>query len=154
MFNIIFVCLGNICRSPMAEFIMKDLIAQNNLNNKINVSSAGTSGYHDGEDAHYKTKEILKNKNILVKNFCSKKLNEKMCQENNLIIVMDNSNLKNTIKMFPAYKDKIKKLTDYVVNLDYDEVPDPWYSGDFDETYLILSNACANLLTCIKSQHI
>ncbi|EAJ5673753.1 low molecular weight phosphotyrosine protein phosphatase [Campylobacter lari] len=146
MTKIIFVCLGNICRSPMAEFIMKDLLIKANLNNRFIVSSAGTSGYHDGEDMHYKTKTMLNSKNINSKPFCSQKLSLKMCEENDLIIVMDNSNYNNVVKNFPNFKHKIHKITSYALELEYDEVPDPWYSGNFDETYTILSQACSKLL--------
>ncbi|EAJ0326062.1 low molecular weight phosphotyrosine protein phosphatase [Campylobacter lari] len=146
MTKIIFICLGNICRSPMAEFIMKDLLIKENLSDKISVCSAGTSGYHDGEDMHIKTKNLLKAKNIPAKNFSSKKLNEDLCKENDLIIVMDNSNFKDVSINFSKYAHKIQKITDYALNLDYQEVPDPWYSGNFEETYTILSNACSNLL--------
>ncbi|WP_257936653.1 low molecular weight protein-tyrosine-phosphatase [Campylobacter lari] len=146
MTKIIFVCLGNICRSPMAEFIMKDLLIKAKLNDKFTVSSAGTSGYHDGEDMHHKTKAILNSKNINSKPFCSQKLSLKMCEENDLIIIMDNSNYNDVVKNFPNFKHKIHKITSYALELGYDEVPDPWYSGDFDETYKILSKACKNLL--------
>ncbi|EAK0823351.1 low molecular weight phosphotyrosine protein phosphatase [Campylobacter lari] len=149
MTKIIFVCLGNICRSPMAEFIMKDLLTKANLNDRFIVSSAGTSGYHDGEDMHYKTKAILNSKNINSKPFYSQKLSLKMCEENDLIIVMDNSNYNDVIKNFPNFKHKIHKITSFALELGYDEVPDPWYSGDFDETYTILSKACSNLLNSL-----
>ncbi|WP_257404777.1 low molecular weight protein-tyrosine-phosphatase [Campylobacter lari] len=146
MTKIIFICLGNICRSPMAEFIMKDLLIKANLNNRIIVSSAGTSGYHDGEDMHYKTKAMLNSKNISSKPFCSQKLSLKMCEENDLIIVMDNSNYNDVVKNFPNFKHKIHKITSYALELEYDEIPDPWYSGDFNKTYTILSQACSKLL--------
>lgn len=150
MTKIIFVCLGNICRSPMAEFIMKDLVLKANLSKKFIITSAGTSGYHDGEDMHYKTKALLKSKNIISNPFTSQKLNAKMCEENDYIIVMDNANFNEVSKNFPQYKEKIKKITSYALNLGYDEVPDPWYSGDFDETYRILSHSCLNLLQLLK----
>ncbi|EHZ4886068.1 MULTISPECIES: low molecular weight protein-tyrosine-phosphatase [Campylobacter] len=150
MTKIIFVCLGNICRSPMAEFIMKDLISKENLNNEFVISSAGTSGYHDGEDMHYKTKAMLNSKNIISKPFCSQKLSLKMCEDNDLIIVMDNSNYNDVVKNFPSVKHKIRKITSFALELGYDEVPDPWYSRNFDETYQILFNACCNLLSTVK----
>ncbi|WP_257913086.1 low molecular weight protein-tyrosine-phosphatase [Campylobacter lari] len=150
MTKIIFVCLGNICRSPMAEFIMKDLLIKANLNDKFIISSASTSGYHDGEDMHYKTKAMLNSKNINSKPFYSQKLSLKMCEENDLIIVMDNSNYNDVVKNFPNFKHKIHKITSYALELGYDEVPDPWYSGDFNETYLILSQACENIFNLLK----
>lgn len=142
--NICFVCLGNICRSPMAEYIMKDLAKKSNLN--LNIISAGTSGYHDGEDMHIKTKNKLKENFILANDFFSKKLTQKMCDDSDFILVMDNSNFKDVKKQFKNIDNKIFKITDFVKELGYDEVPDPWYSGNFDETYDILSKACANFL--------
>lgn len=145
MIKIVFICLGNICRSPMAEFIMKDIVQKANLGHLFSISSAGTSGYHDGEDMHHKTKALLKSKNIKACDFCSQKLTQKICDENDYIFVMDDSNFKEVIKNFPQHKHKIQKITNYTPNLAYTKVPDPWYSGNFDETYLILSNACLNL---------
>lgn len=137
--RIIFVCLGNICRSPMAEFIMK------NLSDKHEITSAGTSGYHDGEDMHQGTKKLLKSKNIACEGFVSKKLNKKHCEEYDLILTMDDSNYNDVCKDFPEFKDKVKKICDYC-NLGYKNVPDPWYTGNFYEVYMILNNACKNLL--------
>ena len=146
MKKIIFVCLGNICRSPMAEFVMKDLLEKKGREDEFKISSAGTSGEHNGENMHQGTKNKLSAKNIKAKNFTSKKLTQKMCDENELIIVMDDSNLQNVKRCYQNVELKLKKMTDFAKNLGYDEVPDPWYSGDFDETYEIISCACKNLI--------
>ncbi|EHO9375099.1 low molecular weight protein-tyrosine-phosphatase [Campylobacter upsaliensis] len=146
MKKIIFVCLGNICRSPMAEFVMKDLLEKEGREGEFKISSAGTSGEHNGENMHQGTKNKLNAKNIKAKNFTSKKLTQKMCDENELIIVMDSMNLRNVKRCYQNVELKLKKMTDFAKNLGYDEVPDPWYSGDFDETYHIISHACANLI--------
>lgn len=145
--NIVFVCLGNICRSPMAEYVAKDLFLKHGL--KAQISSAGTSGYHDGEDMHIKTKHILQHHNIKADGFVSKKLTISMCENADLIVVMDKSNYKNVKQVF-GFESKLKLLTDYSKELGYDEVPDPWYSGDFDETYKIVSTACFNLMNSLK----
>ncbi|ENB4014694.1 low molecular weight phosphotyrosine protein phosphatase [Campylobacter upsaliensis] len=146
MKKIIFVCLGNICRSPMAEFVMKDLLEKEGRKGEFEITSAGTSGEHNGESMHQGTKNKLNAKNIKAKNFISKKLTQKMCDESEMIIVMDNINLQNVKRCYQNVELKLKKMTDFAKNLGYDEVPDPWYSGDFDETYEIISCACKNLI--------
>lgn len=146
MKKIVFVCLGNICRSPMAEFVMKDLVKKANIENKICITSAGTSGEHNGEGMHYGTKNKLSSLNIEHKGFISKKLTQKLCDESDFLITMDDSNFKNVIKNFAQTERKVLKMTDFAPHLGYKEVPDPWYSGNFDETYTIISQACKNLL--------
>ena len=79
--KITFICLGNICRSPMAEFIFKNIVEENNASNKYVVESAGTSGWNDGDDMHHKTKEILKDNKISCEGFASKKISNKLFNE-------------------------------------------------------------------------
>lgn len=131
MKKIIFVCLGNICRSPMAEFVMKDLLEKEGRIGEFQISSAGTSGEHNGEGMHYGTKNKLSVKNIKISNFVSKKLTQEMCDESDMIIVMDNMNLQNVKRVYKNVESKLRKMTDFAKGLGYDEVPDPWYSGEF-----------------------
>ncbi|MBZ8006991.1 low molecular weight phosphotyrosine protein phosphatase [Campylobacter sp. RM9334] len=147
--KIMFVCLGNICRSPMAEFIMKNLCK----NKEFKITSSGTAGYHDGEDMHIGTKKLLKNKNIECDNFVSKKLTKKLCQEYDLILTMDESNYKDVLNNFSEFKDKVKPICSYC-DLGYKNVPDPWYTNNFDEVYMILNNACKNILKEIENNKI
>lgn len=146
MKKIIFVCLGNICRSPMAEFVMKDLLEKEGRIGEFQISSAGTSGEHNGEGMHYGTKNKLSVRNIKISNFVSKKLTQEMCDESDMIIVMDNMNLQNVKRVYKNVESKLRKMTDFAKGLGYDEVPDPWYSGNFDETYTIISKACMGLI--------
>ncbi|MCW1360890.1 low molecular weight protein-tyrosine-phosphatase [Campylobacter sp. CCS1377] len=152
MKKITFVCLGNICRSPMAEFVMKDLIKKANLEEKFSITSAGTSGEHDGEGMHRGTKNKLVSLNIEHQNFTSKRLTQKLCDESDFLITMDNSNFNHVIKNFQGVKNKTFKIIDFAKNLGYDEVPDPWYSGNFDETYEIISKACKNFLQSLEDE--
>lgn len=152
MKTILFVCLGNICRSPMAEFVMKNLLTKAHLADKFKVLSAGTSGEHNGEGMHYGTKKILQNLNIPSSPFQSQKLTQKLCDEADYIITMDNSNFNNVAKTFTNTQNKLIKLTSFAKELGYDEVPDPWYSGNFNETYAIISQACVNLLKQLKTE--
>lgn len=153
MLRICFVCLGNICRSPMAEFVMKDLVRREGLDGELFIFSAGTAGYHDGEDMHFKTKSKLKEKGIAASGFKSQKLTAQICAKSDFIVVMDESNYQNTRALCQRANvsaGKILKMCDFAPELGYSKVPDPWYSGDFDETYHILSKTCESLLEKLK----
>lgn len=130
----------------MAEFVMKDLLEKEGRIGEFQISSAGISGEHNGEGMHYGTKNKLSVKNIKISNFVSKKLTQEMCDESDMIIVMDNMNLQNVKRVYKNVESKLRKMTDFAKGLGYDEVPDPWYSGNFDETYTIISKACMGLI--------
>lgn len=117
-----FVCLGNICRSPMAEFICKKIVQERQLKNII-VTSSGTSGYHDGEDMHVGTKKLLTSLNIPCQGFVSKRITKDLFSQSTYVIVMDNSNYRNIINIFGTNQ-KIIKICDYCT-INYSEVPDP-----------------------------
>lgn len=146
--KVIFVCLGNICRSPMAEFICKDLLKNKYHQIQLTVDSAGTSGWNDGKGVHKGTFLKLKENNIDCKGFVSKKLTQKLFDENDIVFVMDNSNYYDVISEFEN-KNKVIKITDYLTNNKYNEVPDPWYTHNFDETFMILNEAINNFLNSL-----
>lgn len=153
MKKIIFVCLGNICRSPMAEFVMKDLVKKAKLEKDFYITSAGTSGEHDGEGIHYGSKKKLETLEIQTETFRSKKLTQSLCDEADFILTMDHSNFNNVLRKYKNVQNKLYKITNFAKELGYSEVPDPWYSGNFDETYTIVSKACKNLLEFLNQRH-
>lgn len=140
--KIIFVCLGNICRSPMAEMLTKNFIKKYKINNLI-VDSCGTSNYHEGQDMHDGTKQVLIKNKIDIDNFVSKPISKINIYDYDYILVMDNQNYQDIIKV--NNKIRIKKIAEYC-DFNYSEVPDPWYTNNFDETYKILSSAIFNFL--------
>lgn len=121
MKKITFVCLGNICRSPMAEYLAKDFVIKYNLD--FEIDSCGTSFFHNGEDMHAKTKEILLKNSINCENFSSKPINKQIFDESDYIFVMDNLNYNNLTNMF-GKNDKIHFITEFS-SLGYNHVPDP-----------------------------
>ena len=146
MQRILFVCLGNICRSPMAEFIMRDMLAQQGLATRINVDSAGTSGWHDGEDMHVGTAKILDSMGINHTGFHSSKVKASDFEYFDYLIAMDGDNLHQLEKLFGHHPDKMFVITDLVPELGYQGVPDPYFTHDFEETQNLLQAACQVLL--------
>lgn len=147
--KITFVCLGNICRSPMAEFIFKDIVEKNNMSSCFDITSAGTAGYHDGDDMHHGTKTLLQSKKIKCNNFVSKKLTKQLFDDSNIILVMDDNNFNDVVNSF-GQNPKIKKMTDYCSNKDIKYVPDPWFTKNFDEVFEILNDSLNNFFNQIK----
>lgn len=134
MKQIIFVCLGNICRSPMAEMIMQNLITNQNLNSQIQVKSCATSTYEIGNSPHPGTIAELKEHNIPIIEHYARQITLSDFEQADIIIGMDQQNIIDLKQMAPVeYRNKIylayeaigKKL----------EVQDPWYDHKFDRTY-------------------
>lgn len=140
--NILFVCLGNICRSPMAEYIAKNIIKENNIKN-VYIKSCGLHNYHEGEDMHKQTRKILEKNNIKIDQFNSKKINNDLYDWSDYILVMDDSNVNQLLNMFNE-NNKIQKITDYSYKLNYQNVPDPWYTNNFELVFNILNDAIYN----------
>lgn len=151
MIRVLFVCLGNICRSPMAEAIMRDLIEERGLTSKIKVDSAGTSSNHVGEAPHKGTREKLKEMGISTSGMKSRQLRTTDL-DFDYIVCMDASNVKNTRDMLHAHDDtKIFRFLDLTPHKK--DVPDPWYTGDFQETYELCVEGCEALLERILEEH-
>ncbi len=145
-YKILFVCLGNICRSPMAEYVLRHLAQENGVGDRISVQSAGTSGWHNGENMHRGTAAILKRNGIKPTGFTSSKVHAEDAEDYDFIIAMDDNNigdLKNLIRFDPA---QTFKITDLIPELGYPLVPDPYFTGDFDETYRLVSAGSHALL--------
>lgn len=151
MVNVLFVCLGNICRSPMAEAIMKDLVEKEGLDNYISVDSAGTGSWHAGEPPHKGTLKILNEYQIKTEGLVARQFSKEDFESFDYIIGMDKSNIQNIYKITgePEHP-KIIRLLDLTHYKK--DVPDPYYTGDFQETYDLVSEGCRVLLEKIKKE--
>ena len=149
MIKILFVCHGNICRSPMAEFLMKKLVKDMGISDKFLIESAATSTEEIGNGVHYGTKQVLKKYNI----DCSKKRAVQITYDDydkyDYIIGMDSYNIRNMNRIFGHDKDsKISLLLDYTDSPR--DVADPWYTGDFSATENDVLQGCRGLLKTLK----
>lgn len=155
MTKILFVCLGNICRSPMAQIIFENLVKENGLENEFEINSAGTEGYNEaiGAGIHYGTKDVLKRNKISFKEHYSRKMRPNDYKYYDYIIAMDSENIKDIKSLVGEdYDNKIKRLLDFTQNPR--NIKDPWYTGNFDETYNDILEGCNALLKeiCIKKE--
>ncbi len=139
--SILFVCHGNICRSPMAEFILKYL-----TDNTLKISSRGTSNEEDGHDMHPRMKALLDKHNIPYTKHYAKRITIDDYHNFDLIVCFDDYNIYNI--------ERITHDTSKVIKLLPQDVSDPWYTGDFDASYQDIYNGCLNLITKIKNQDI
>lgn len=143
--KILFVCHGNICRSPMAEFIMKDLTKDLNYE----IISRATSYEEIGNDLYYETKNILNKYHIPYTRHFATRITKEEYSEYDYIIVMDDNNLYN-LKRIVGHIDvnKVFKLNYFNGNLN--DVEDPWYTRNFEKCYSEIKNGCIKLLKYIN----
>lgn len=145
-YKVLFVCLGNICRSPMAEYVFRHRVQETGAGVRIESDSAGTSGWHDGENMHRGTQKVLNHHGIDTLGFTSRKVKKSDFEHFDYLIAMDDDNLAVLERLFGRHPDKLFKLTDLVPELGYDFVPDPWYTDNFDETFRLVSAGSDALL--------
>lgn len=146
--SILFVCLGNICRSPMAEFIMKNIVANDGKSVDFIISSAATSDEEQGNGIHYGTRKVLTDKGIpFTQHFARKITKEDYCKYD-YIIGMDQSNIRDMLAFFGGDpQNKIRLLLSFTE--DNRSVADPWYTGNFEKTYNDISLGCRALYQSI-----
>ena len=145
MIKILFVCHGNICRSPMAEFVLRDMVAKRGLSDQFEIASAATSNEEIGNPVHHGTKEKLMQYGISTKGKCAVKLRMEDYEKYDYLIGMDQYNRKNILRIVGRdMADKVFLLLDFTIHPR--DIKDPWYTGDFDETYKDVLAGCAGFL--------
>lgn len=141
--RICFVCLGNICRSPMAEFIMKDKVNKLGLSDKYIIESRATSYEEEGNDMYPLAKRMLDEKNIPYTRHYAKRLEYDDYSKFDLFVCMEEANIRNIKYIFDDSEDKVIKLLDR-------DISDPWYTGNFINTYNDLVEGIDKLLNVNK----
>ena len=133
MVKVLFVCLGNICRSPMAEYVFKDKIKKEGIE-KFYIDSAATSSEEIGNSIHYGTRNKLKEMNIDYGNHLARQITKQDYEKFDYIIGMEDRNIKGIKRIVGEdTENKIYKLLDFSKNPR--DIADPWYTGNFDKTY-------------------
>ena len=152
MTKLLFVCHGNICRSPMAEFIFKKMISDKKLEKGFLIDSAATSTEEIGNDMHRGAKETLLRMNVPFSPKRARQITTEDYHTYDLLIGMDIENLYRMQKLWKNDPDnKVKLLLSYA-GKDKD-IADPWYTGDFDKTYMDLIEGCDALLKSLCQEN-
>ncbi|MEO0350618.1 MAG: low molecular weight protein-tyrosine-phosphatase [Cyanobacteria bacterium P01_A01_bin.15] len=152
--RLLFVCLGNICRSPSAENIMNYLLEQRSLQTQVSCDSAGTSSYHIGSPPDGRMTAAAKKRSIQLVGQ-ARQFTVKDFEQFDLILAMDDSNYRNILALDTAgeYRHKVKRMCEFCQAYPDREVPDPYYGGadGFDYVIDLLLDACGGLLEEIEA---
>ena len=141
--RICFVCLGNICRSPMAEFIMKDKVKKLGLEKNFHIESRATSYEEEGNDMYPPAKRMLEEKGIPYTRHYAKRLELEDYNKFDLFVCMEDANIRNVSYIFDDPEKKVIKLLDR-------NISDPWYTGNFISTYNDLVEGIDKLIKSVK----
>lgn len=149
MTRILFVCYGNICRSTMAEFVMKELVRKAGRSDEFEIASCATSREEIGADTHHGTKRKLREMNIPFTPRRARQITPADYEKYDYIIIMDENNRRNMERMLgKALPGNVYKMMEFVG--ERRDVKDPWYTGNFDETYDDVIRGCTALLAHIN----
>lgn len=144
--SVMFVCTGNICRSPMAEAVFRDLVIKKGLEDRFYIASSGTGRWHIGEPPHIGTRLILEENDIEVGNKRALQLVADDFLNFNYIVAMDQENIED-IQFY--FKKDVRRLLDFAPQGFPQNVPDPYYEHNFDEVFKLVYAGCEGLLNFI-----
>ncbi|MGV6857683.1 MAG: low molecular weight protein-tyrosine-phosphatase [bacterium] len=151
--KVLFVCMGNICRSPTAHGVFERYVEQAGLQGCINVDSAGTHAYHIGEQPDRRSQEVARGRGYDLSSQRARRIASRDFEEFDYYLVMDKSNLHDVLAECPSqYRDKISLFLDYAEGYEGMEVPDPYYGGaqGFDRVLDLVEAASEGLLAHIR----
>ena len=151
MTRILFICHGNICRSPMAEFVMKDLVQRANRQSQFYIASAATSTEEIGNPVHRGTREKLKSVGISTAGKTAVQMKGSDYAKYDYLIGMDSWNIRNMLMISGGDPEgKVHKLLEFAGSSR--DVADPWYTGDFETTYQDVLAGCQGFLAYLQQQ--
>jgi len=150
--RVLFVCLGNICRSPMAEAVFRDMVSREGLADRFVIDSAGLGSWHEGEPPHVGTRRQLDRAGISYEGIRARKIRPDDFEAFDYIVAMDEDNVRQLRRLGRESSDKVAKLLEFVPEASLRDVPDPYYTGNFDQTYELVTAGCRALLDRIKAE--
>ncbi|HHQ0825798.1 TPA: low molecular weight protein-tyrosine-phosphatase [Listeria innocua] len=152
MVKVVFVCLGNICRSPMAEGLFRKEVANAGLTDEIEIDSAATGTWNLGKPPHRGTREVLKKHGINYEAMRARKVTDADFEQADYIIGMDQNNIADLNALNKNKDVTIRSLMSFVSGKEEEEIPDPYYTGDFDETERMVTEGVKAFLAFITKK--
>jgi protein-tyrosine phosphatase len=156
--SVLMVCMGNICRSPMAEAVLRHLVVDAGLEERVTIDSAGTHSYHLGHEPHPETQAELGRRGVEVGEQVSRLVTVADLDTYDHVVVMDDENLKNVREVAQQaggeerVSARISRLLDHAGGVTETEVPDPYYVGGYDMVYDLVDAGCHGLLADIEAE--
>ena len=156
MVNVLFVCLGNICRSPIAQGVLEEVIRAEGLETEISVDSAGTGAWHIGEPPDARGRESAKRRGYDLESQRARRLDPEDCEKFDYILAMDEENYRKVSALCRRSTAEVRLLLDYAPDSPVREVPDPYYGGPegFDHVLDLVESAAKGLLDDIRERHL
>jgi protein-tyrosine phosphatase len=151
--HVVFLCMGNICRSPMAEAIFRHQTAAAGLSDRISISSAGTGDWHSGELPHRGTLGVLQKAGVAVSGLRAKQISAEQLADADYILAMDRRNIADLRLIDRAAAERSELMLNYSEGWEIDEVPDPYYTGNFEVVYAMLEQSCARFLQELRERY-
>ena len=155
MVNVLFVCMGNICRSPTAEGYFRHIVEEAGLSDKIKIDSAGTHAYHIGSPPDHRAQAAASKRGIDLSTLRGRKVENKDFNNFDYVLGMDNSNHSDLQEVAGGNTDNLFMFLEFSDNFSETEVPDPYYGGDqgFEHVLDLIEDASRGLLNDIKEKH-
>ena len=155
--NILFVCMGNICRSPLAHGLFQHMVEQEGLNEHIRIDSAGTHAYHVGEPPDLRMRQTAMQRGVDLSGQSARRFEVSDFEQFDYVLAMDSDNLSNLkSKCPPEYRDRLYLFMEFAPQVREREVPDPYYGGEagFEHVYRLVEEAACGLLGHIRDRHL
>ena len=151
MIKVLFICHGNICRSPISEFVLKDMVEKRGLADMFYINSAATSREEIGNGVHHGTRRKLREMGIFCGDHRAVQMTKADYDAYDYLIGMDTANIRNMLRITGGDQEqKIHKLLDFSKR--HGDIADPWYTGNFDATYVDVAEGCEGLLEYIRCE--
>ncbi len=155
--SVLFVCLGNICRSPTAHALFEHLVQREGLQDRIQIDSAGTGGWHIGKGPDSRAQAFAAKRGYDMAHLRAREVSPEDFASHDLILAMDKDNKANLLAICPPeHRHKVRMFLEFAEGVSHQEVPDPYYGGDegFELVLDLVERACVGLLQYLRAQYL